>query len=116
MHAPARCHPSRPALKGARQDEVSDFFKGSIRRLCVAMMDLTAFWDWFRELHAVTGIKLTIFYDAFDRARFINGFLTSVRLMAFFAPSRRPISSSFATRRRWSSSTSSISRLDRTCA
>jgi polar amino acid transport system permease protein len=45
-------------------------------------MDLQAFWDWFRELHAATGIKLTIFYDAFDRARFINGFLTSVRLMA----------------------------------
>ena len=46
-------------------------------------MDLAPFWDWFRELHAATGIKLTIFYDAFDRARFINGFLTSVRLMAF---------------------------------
>jgi hypothetical protein len=30
---------------------------------------------------ATTGIKLTIFYDAFDRARFFNGFLTSVRLM-----------------------------------
>jgi polar amino acid transport system permease protein len=39
------------------------------------------FWDWFRELYATTGIKLTIFYDAFDRARFIGGFLTSVRLM-----------------------------------
>jgi polar amino acid transport system permease protein len=46
------------------------------------MIDLTPLWDWFRELHAATGIKLTIFYDAFDRARFINGFLTSVRLMA----------------------------------
>jgi polar amino acid transport system permease protein len=45
-------------------------------------MDLTPFWDWFRELNATTGIKLTIFYDAFDRTRFINGFLTSVRLMA----------------------------------
>jgi polar amino acid transport system permease protein len=45
-------------------------------------MDLTPFWDWFRELNALTGIKLTIFYDAFDRTRFINGFLTSVRLMA----------------------------------
>src|ERR1700691_1063064 len=45
-------------------------------------MDLQPFWDWFRELYALTGIKLTIFYDAFDRARFINGFLTSVRLMA----------------------------------
>lgn len=46
------------------------------------MIDLTPLWDWFRELYAVTGIKLTIFYDAFDRTRFINGFLTSVRLMA----------------------------------
>jgi polar amino acid transport system permease protein len=45
-------------------------------------MDLQPVWDWFRELHATTGIKLTIFYDAFDRARFFNGFLTSVRLMA----------------------------------
>jgi polar amino acid transport system permease protein len=46
------------------------------------MIDLSPFFDWFRELYAVTGIKLTIFYDAFDRARFISGFLTSVRLMA----------------------------------
>src|SRR5947209_362042 len=45
-------------------------------------MDLTPLWDWFRELNAATGIKLTIFYDAFDRTRFISGFLTSVRLMA----------------------------------
>lgn len=45
-------------------------------------MELTPLWDWFRELYASTGIKLTIFYDAFDRARFISGFLTSVRLMA----------------------------------
>ncbi len=33
-------------------------------------------------LHETSGIKLTIFYDTFDRARFFNGFLTSVRLMA----------------------------------
>src|SRR5262245_37174645 len=46
------------------------------------MIDLTPVWDWFRELNATTGIKLTIFYDAFDRARFINGFLTSVELIA----------------------------------
>ena len=46
------------------------------------MMDLQPLWDWFRRLHETTGIKLTIFYDAFDRARFFNGFLTSVRLMA----------------------------------
>jgi len=45
-------------------------------------MDLTPLWDWFRVLYETTGIKLTIFYDAFDRARFLNGFLTSVRLMA----------------------------------
>jgi polar amino acid transport system permease protein len=45
-------------------------------------MELTPLWDSFRELYASTGIKLTIFYDAFDRARFINGFLTSLRLMA----------------------------------
>src|SRR5947207_130113 len=47
-----------------------------------AEMDLQPLWDWFRVLHETTGIKLTIFYDAFDRARFFNGFLTSVRLMA----------------------------------
>ncbi|MGE0752874.1 MAG: amino acid ABC transporter permease [Variibacter sp.] len=45
-------------------------------------MDLSPLWDWFRVLYETTGIKLTIFYDAFDRARFLNGFLTSVRLMA----------------------------------
>ena len=45
-------------------------------------MDLQPVWDWLRVLHETTGIKLTIFYDAFDRARFFNGFLTSVRLMA----------------------------------
>ncbi len=45
-------------------------------------MDLQPVWDWFRWLDGATGIKLTIFYDGFDRARFFNGFLTSVRLMA----------------------------------
>src|SRR3954462_12259948 len=45
-------------------------------------MDRQPLWDWFRVLNETTGIKLTIFYDAFDRARFFNGFLTSVRLMA----------------------------------
>ena len=40
-------------------------------------------WDWFRVLYETSGIKLTIFYDAFDRARFFNGFLTSIRLMSF---------------------------------
>jgi polar amino acid transport system permease protein len=46
------------------------------------MTDLQPLWDWFRDLHETTGIKFTIFYDAFDRARFFYGFLTSVRLMA----------------------------------
>ena len=45
-------------------------------------MDLQPLWDWFRVLNDTSGIKLTIFYDAFDRARFFNGFLTSIRLMA----------------------------------
>ena len=45
------------------------------------MINLQPVWDWFRQLHETTGINLTIFYDAFDRARFINGFLTSLRLM-----------------------------------
>jgi polar amino acid transport system permease protein len=44
-------------------------------------MDLQPLWDWFRVLHETTGIKLPIFYDAFDRGRFFNGFLTSIRLM-----------------------------------
>lgn len=43
---------------------------------------MDAVWDWFRWLHAATGINLTIFYDAFDRERFAWGFLTSIRLMA----------------------------------
>jgi polar amino acid transport system permease protein len=45
-------------------------------------LDLQPLWDWFRVLYETTGIKFTIFYDAFDRARFLNSFLTSVRLMA----------------------------------
>jgi len=44
-------------------------------------LDLQPLWDWFRVLHETSGIKLTIFYDAFDRARFFNSFLTSIRLM-----------------------------------
>ena len=50
---------------------------GSLR-----MINLQPIWDWFRTLHDTTGINLTIFYDPFDRARFFNGFLTSLRLMA----------------------------------
>lgn len=38
-------------------------------------------WDWFRWLYETTGINLTIFYDAYDRHRFFDGFLTSLELM-----------------------------------
>ena len=37
-------------------------------------------WDWFRWLYDTTGINLTIFYDAFDRSRFVSGFLTTLKL------------------------------------
>lgn len=43
---------------------------------------MQAVWDWFRWLHETTGINLTIFYDAFDRHRFFDGFVTSIELMA----------------------------------
>jgi len=29
---------------------------------------------WFKHLYQTTGINLTIFYDPFDRARFLTGF------------------------------------------
>ncbi|MBU6497908.1 MAG: amino acid ABC transporter permease [Rhodospirillales bacterium] len=35
---------------------------------------------WFHALYETTGINLTIIYDAFDRARFINGFLVTIEL------------------------------------
>jgi polar amino acid transport system permease protein len=38
------------------------------------------FFDWFRWLYDTTGINLTIFYDSFDRSRFINGFFTTLAL------------------------------------
>ena len=41
---------------------------------------MQAFWDWFRWLNETTGINLTIFYDAFDRGRFITGFWMTVKL------------------------------------
>jgi len=47
----------------------------------VSVIDLSPLWDWFRVLYETTGVKFTIFYDAFDRARFFNSFLTSIRLM-----------------------------------
>ena len=37
-------------------------------------------WDWFRWLNDATGINLTIFYDAFDRARFAGGMWMTVKL------------------------------------
>jgi polar amino acid transport system permease protein len=37
-------------------------------------------WEWFRWLYDTTGINLTIFYDAFDRARFASGFWMTVKL------------------------------------
>src|SRR5258708_2119779 len=43
---------------------------------------MDGFWEWFRWPRTATGIKLTIFYDGFDRQRFVWGFLTSIRLMA----------------------------------
>ena len=39
-------------------------------------------WDWFRWLNDATGIKLTILYDAFDRARFARGFVMTLVLAA----------------------------------
>ena len=38
---------------------------------------------WFVWLHKATGIKLTIFYDAYDRGRFVEGFVTTVKLSAY---------------------------------
>jgi polar amino acid transport system permease protein len=38
---------------------------------------------WFRWLHQAGGIKLTIFYDSYDRTRFLQGFLTTLRLSAY---------------------------------
>ena len=35
---------------------------------------MESFWAWFRWLHDATGINLTIFYDPFDRGRFVSGF------------------------------------------
>ena len=41
---------------------------------------MEGFWHWFVWLHGATGINLTIFYDPFDRARFIAGFWMTVEL------------------------------------
>lgn len=37
---------------------------------------------WFRWLHQATGIKLTIFYDSYDRTRFLQGLGTTLKLSA----------------------------------
>ncbi len=41
---------------------------------------MQAVWDWFRRLNEATGINLTIFYDAFDRARFASGLVMTIEL------------------------------------
>jgi polar amino acid transport system permease protein len=38
---------------------------------------------WFLALYKATGVKLTIFYDAYDRARFFEGLVTTVKLSAY---------------------------------
>ena len=38
---------------------------------------------WFRWLHEATGIKLTIFYDSYDRSRFIEGFGNTLKLSLY---------------------------------
>jgi polar amino acid transport system permease protein len=43
---------------------------------------LEAFYLWWRWLYDTTGINLTIFYDAFDRTRFVAGFFTTLQLSA----------------------------------
>jgi len=44
------------------------------------MDDVAAF---FLALYKATGIKLTIFYDSYDRNRFLEGLVTTVRLSAY---------------------------------
>ncbi len=38
---------------------------------------------WFLWLYKTSGIKLTIFYDAYDRSRFLEGFATTLKLSAY---------------------------------
>ena len=38
---------------------------------------------WFLALYKTTGIKLTIVYDSYDRARFLQGFVTTLKLSAY---------------------------------
>ena len=41
---------------------------------------MDAVWTWFEWLYEATGIKLTIFYDAFDRERMVAGVFTTIKL------------------------------------
>ena len=43
---------------------------------------MQSFWDWFSALNDASGINLTIFYDSFDRQRFVSGLLMTMRLAA----------------------------------
>ena len=43
---------------------------------------MQSFWDWFRALNDASGINLTIFYNSFDRQRFVSGLLMTMRLAA----------------------------------
>jgi polar amino acid transport system permease protein len=38
---------------------------------------------WFLWLYKTTGVKLTIFYDAYDRTRFVQGLATTLKLSAY---------------------------------
>ena len=38
---------------------------------------------WVKWLNDTSGIKLTIFYDSYDRARFLKGFATTLQLSAY---------------------------------
>jgi His/Glu/Gln/Arg/opine family amino acid ABC transporter permease subunit len=38
---------------------------------------------WFQWLHRTSGIKLTIFYDGYDGSRFLEGFVTTLKLSAW---------------------------------
>jgi len=44
------------------------------------MDDLAA---WFQWLHKAAGIRLTVFYDAYDRTRFVKGLFTTLELSAY---------------------------------
>ena len=41
---------------------------------------MEAFFAWFQWFYDQTGINLTYFYDPFDRARMVGGFLTTIWL------------------------------------